>query len=346
MIIGTPSRSLASRLLASRPAVWVGLISYPLYLWHWPLLSLLRNFERAPSSFAIGAAVVLSIALAEATRRLVERPVHSLRLTPVTAGLAGCMIVTIGGLSILFATSPGEDHELTNSSCVRRYPYQAQSLWFCTLSKDAAPTILLLGDSHANHLYGGLSRALPSESVLSIGACMPTPGLVYPGGKGENGTCYNENFAAQSAFLHTRVIGTPTLKRVVISAMWRAFDKAGNEIDYGSGKVISTFGPVDGTPLHSYVAALERQIERIGDVPTTIVLDTPRRGVSVQVQRERQSALRGQIAELATRHSNVRVFDPMRLMCGDSWCRWSLLSDAHHLSRPGSDLIGEALAKQ
>nr|HET7859348.1 acyltransferase [Caldimonas sp.] len=50
LVVAAPGTHSAGRLLASRAAVAIGLVSYPLYLWHWPLLSLLRNFDRAPST--------------------------------------------------------------------------------------------------------------------------------------------------------------------------------------------------------------------------------------------------------------------------------------------------------
>src|SRR6185436_16894181 len=54
-----------------------GLVSYPLYLWHWPLLSFLRIAENGtPSRRLRAAAVVISIVLATFTYLLVERPVR------------------------------------------------------------------------------------------------------------------------------------------------------------------------------------------------------------------------------------------------------------------------------
>ena len=346
LIILSPGAPVNTWVLSSRAAVWVGLISYPLYLWHWPLLSLLRNFERAPSSLAIGAVVAGSFVLAEATRRLVEQPLSTMRLAPVAAGLAACMVTTMGLVAATFASTPVEARELVNAACMTRYPYRAPSLWFCSLSRDADPTILLLGDSHANHLYGGLVRALPGETILSIGACMPTIGLVFPAPKGTASTCTNEHFGEQSDYLNSHVVGAPTLKRVIVSAMWPAFDATGNEIDYWSGQVVSRFGPVSGTPLESFVAALERQLSRLGNVPITFVLDTPRRGVAVEVQRQRQAAFRKAIVELAARHPNTGVFDPMQVMCSPSWCRWNLLRDANHLSLQGSIAVVDAMVKQ
>ncbi len=65
------------RILAHRWIVGIGLISYPLYLWHWPILSYLRIMESATPSRAwrIGA-VAVSFLLAWLTWRFIERPMR------------------------------------------------------------------------------------------------------------------------------------------------------------------------------------------------------------------------------------------------------------------------------
>lgn len=65
-------------LLSNKLAVWFGLISFPLYLWHWPLLSFARIAEGGdvPSRTIRIGAVLLSIVLAWLTYKLVERPLR------------------------------------------------------------------------------------------------------------------------------------------------------------------------------------------------------------------------------------------------------------------------------
>ena len=337
LVVLAPGHQLGTRLLSSRLAVWIGLISYPLYLWHWPLLSLLHNFERAPSSLTLALLVAVSVVLAALTRRLVERPLVAPRLRTVAASLAAAMLAQAGLTTAAYASTPIEARAMANDACTRRYPYRPAGLWSRLLSKDAAPTVLVLGDSHAHHLYEGLARALPTEAVLSIGACPPMIGLVFPDRADATGACFNAGFKTQSDYLNEHVVGAPSLKWVVVSAMWRSFDASGREIGYWSGAPVpATFGPIETTPLAAYVHALERQIDRLGPLPVTIVLDTPRRGLDVDLQRQRQAALRAEIAALAKRHANVSVFDPMPVLRSDHWCRWNELRDANHLSRRGS----------
>jgi peptidoglycan/LPS O-acetylase OafA/YrhL len=347
LVVASPGPHRAGRLLASRIAVAIGLISYPLYLWHWPLLSLLRNFDRAPSIEAICATVALSFVLAALTWRAVERPLVTLRLRSVAMALAAAMLAGVGLATAARESVPAEANELANAACTARYPFRPDGLWFCRLSKDAAPTVLLLGDSHANHLYDGIAEVLPGDAVLAIGACMPTLGLVYPGRAEGGDACVNERFAVQSEYLQRHVIERAPLRWVVLSAMWRSFDADGREIDAWSGAPTSTFGPVTGSALDAYVAGIERRLDHLGsNVAVTIVLDTPRRGLAVDVQRQRQAPLRGRLLALAQRRANVQVLDPMATLCGETWCAWNRLRDANHLSHAGSVDIARALAAQ
>lgn len=77
VIIGSSTSSLARLVLSNKFAVWFGLISYPLYLWHWPILSYLHIIEDGtPHTDKRILAILLSIALAWTTYQFVERPMR------------------------------------------------------------------------------------------------------------------------------------------------------------------------------------------------------------------------------------------------------------------------------
>ena len=64
-------------MLASRPLAWIGLISYPLYLWHWPLLVFGATIKFAPLTLLERELVlVASVLLSWATYRFVEKPIR------------------------------------------------------------------------------------------------------------------------------------------------------------------------------------------------------------------------------------------------------------------------------
>ena len=78
LLIGAGQHAAANRcVLASRPMIFVGRISYPLYLWHWPLFSFTRVvLGHAPHPATAAGAIVIAFAAAYATYRLVESPIR------------------------------------------------------------------------------------------------------------------------------------------------------------------------------------------------------------------------------------------------------------------------------
>ena len=76
LVIAGGGDNATSRLLASRPATWLGGVAYPLYLWHWPLLIILTTAtgSQTPPLWLGVAVIALSLALAELTHRFVETP--------------------------------------------------------------------------------------------------------------------------------------------------------------------------------------------------------------------------------------------------------------------------------
>jgi peptidoglycan/LPS O-acetylase OafA/YrhL len=99
MIIAAGGNAWFNRtVLASRVLVWIGLISFPLYLWHWPLLVFVRLAERtAPSAWQRTGAVAVAIVLSWLSYRLLERPIRAGgRRRVKTVGLALLMMVVAG----------------------------------------------------------------------------------------------------------------------------------------------------------------------------------------------------------------------------------------------------------
>ena len=82
--------------------MYIGLMSYPLYLWHWPLLSFVRITESGNPSRAIRAsAVALAFVLAWWTYEGIERPIRkttSLR-TPLRLGAIAATLLVIATVS-------------------------------------------------------------------------------------------------------------------------------------------------------------------------------------------------------------------------------------------------------
>lgn len=77
LILAGPNTWINRMLLANRLMVFIGLISYPLYLWHWPILSYLQIIDSGiPSTEARIAAIIVSFLLAWITYIFLEKPIR------------------------------------------------------------------------------------------------------------------------------------------------------------------------------------------------------------------------------------------------------------------------------
>lgn len=185
-------KGAAVRLLATPPMVWIGLVSYSWYLWHWPLLALGRVSNFGERDFGRDLTLVLaSLMFAAATFILVERPIRRWRQQrrkplgwrPVFAGVMVCCAVAIGGWESLHASSARIE-----ASLPRRYkPEQVEHVPFCSLQlatpeqcnaiAGVRPLGLLIGDSHAGLSIWGFnlfaSRHGAALALLASPACAP-----------------------------------------------------------------------------------------------------------------------------------------------------------------------------
>jgi len=103
LILAGADARVGRRVLGHPLLVGIGLISYPLYLWHWPLLSFSRMLQPGEASAGwSGAAVVLSVVLAGATYRFIEKPI---RFGRRSAWRVGALFAGLASLALLGAAS-------------------------------------------------------------------------------------------------------------------------------------------------------------------------------------------------------------------------------------------------
>ena len=167
-----------NRLVLARPLfVFVGLISYPLYLWHWPILTFARLLT-ADSLSALAVAILVAVAfvLSWLCYRFVEKPLRHGSSRWVVPGLAGALACACAaGLALrvqatsLPARFPAEVQALADFS-YRYEPVYRERVCYLTPDQPpaalapecierqpaGAPLVVLWGDSHAAHLYPGL----------------------------------------------------------------------------------------------------------------------------------------------------------------------------------------------
>ncbi len=200
-----PGETLSGRFLASRPLVFVGLISYSLYLWHWPVFVFATYIDfREPSGILGVVLIALSFALAIISWRYVEQPFRMAQFRPrrrTAFGAAACaMALTAGSATVTASTDglpqrlrPGlqrilaeqDDHEARIDDCFFRTAQDVRNRRLCRIgAKNVRSSFLLWGDSHADAILPAVSRAAAraGRAGIFVGgeACPPLLGVTTP----------------------------------------------------------------------------------------------------------------------------------------------------------------------
>lgn len=204
LISAGPAACVNRIVLSNKVAVWFGKISYPLYLWHWPLLSLaliVNSGEATSRTMRIGL-VLLSIVLAWLTYKTIETPIR-LRSKGSTLQLVGVFCL-VGVLATPIMFFEGLPHRPVNKDKTRvfldRYYklhkfglsdyYQERCDFYdwptggnrnaidnaCTAVIGGRPTHLLWGDSHAQALSFGFRQnisPLAQLALIATSGCKP-----------------------------------------------------------------------------------------------------------------------------------------------------------------------------
>ena len=194
LLLSAPAAWFCRALLASPPLVWTGLISYPLYLWHWPLLVFFGIIKFAPLTLLErGLIVGLSFALAWLTYRFVEIPLRfgrpsPLRIVSLCSGMvliaaAGAVVVEGRGFDFRLpqeirdmAHVPTQSEKWRFHECLLDLSHETSFADSC-VDRNRRPLILVWGDSTAGALVPGLRKAQESRvfgiAQFTSSSCMP-----------------------------------------------------------------------------------------------------------------------------------------------------------------------------
>jgi hypothetical protein len=236
IIAAGPSAWLNRVLLSNQLMVWIGLISFPLYLWHWPLLTFVRMIEFGPpSTLTILVIVTLSFLLAWLTYVGVEKKIRILqmRFIPLRMGLT---MIAVAGVGFYIYTQDGaltssqkdlasrmqvnwdQYYQSISTNFPACLPQKLQAMVLkhedtvrCRQTVSANPnhTIVLIGDSHAEQLFAGIANQIsPNENLVYLtNGCMPFLGLTGKSCKSMEETL-------------DYILNEPSVRVVVLSQYW------------------------------------------------------------------------------------------------------------------------------
>lgn len=254
----TPS-TIATRMLEARPLVWIGLISYSLYLVHWPINAFAHyhSLQKLDPS-TIVAMTVASFALAAFSWKYIEQPFRQKNTftapLPIFAFSAGAIVVLCaGGAAGAFGKGFPQrfpDYaqqripvgDWRNGICFNEGSSQIENwnLEDCTRTRGFTTNVLLWGDSFAAHYVSGLdaniNRIQANVVEYTYAGCPPI--LSYFSYARPNCTRFNQRAL--------KIIGDAGIRAVILSGRWtdyeaRSFDGLQQTIDTLRGLGVRVF---------------------------------------------------------------------------------------------------------
>ncbi len=171
LLVLKKKQSVVGEVLSLRPLVGTGLISYSLYLWHWPVIVFYRHYDggAVPSVTTALALGIVSLLLSYLSYRFIEKPFRRLRVNAaktVKTGLASSAVIALTGIMILMAhgfmnrlPQPAQGMAsldvMWEWKCPHEQTFEGLAFSKCVVGapwEKATRKAILWGDSHAEHL--------------------------------------------------------------------------------------------------------------------------------------------------------------------------------------------------
>lgn len=333
--------------LSLKAPVAVGLISYSLYLWHWPVIVLQKThwlFYGGQFLWVeLAVMLALSFALATASWWLVERPFRKRMIlsdrrrlflwagaTTSTVAIACAVVILTGGLPGFLPQRNGGysewlsyDAALSTREGTCLIEEEGSLPPACLAISGEKPNVLIMGDSHAAHLWAGLSRNHPEVNILQATAssCPPTREAMqgfYP-------ACRQVLRQAMD------LIHGGKIDRVILAGNWAVFGGEGG-VEFArklraNGADVVLFGP---PPVYKRAVPRLLQLSQRNGDPST-----PSRFLAREV-----FAIDAAMAEQAQADGTPYVSE-LAIWCTDQICQTSvggapIQFDSHHYTAEGS----------
>jgi len=226
---------LCSNILASKPFVAIGLLSYSIYLWHQPILVYLRlNNAGQLSYIAKYTFLPMTVFVSYISWKYIEQPFHDAKITSrkfifYSLTIMGATLLAIGLIfynRMLVKTESFDSvavslkREAIHQDCTYKHTTAEDEKWFCKLSdSNQTPSFALIGDSHAEALINTVEKIAIANNIHGIAttlrACTP---LLY----------YNMPNYAECKLMNEKMFGyinKHQIKTVLIVAKWVGYHR-------------------------------------------------------------------------------------------------------------------------
>ncbi len=245
--LGSQSDNIVKRVLSLQPVVFIGLVSYSFYLWHWPILAFVRirlDVMELPTATAI-TAVLLAFVVSCLSWRFVEQPFRlspprgfSARAIAYLAAVSTAAAIALASIILFAQGAPNrldprviaayegkKDIDATSERCLDIWPRDGLCKFGADPQSNRDLDFLLWGDSHAGVVMPGVETAAIRRGKTGLfaghNACPPLLGIKRLD-QGPDHKCDEFNSAVLSVLASRNDIPL-----VILSARW-AFAAEGN----------------------------------------------------------------------------------------------------------------------
>jgi peptidoglycan/LPS O-acetylase OafA/YrhL len=360
ILISNKTSFINKIFLSNRLMVGIGLISYPLYLWHWSLLSFANIIQVSADGTLIQKKakiiiIIFSIIISYLTYIIIEKPIRYgtyknnflktslLILIMFVIGLIGYLIFKNEGYpsrgyikeedTILFQDYPHKPYN--NVNCKERLE-QFKYFNTCLLSKNKDPQIAIIGDSHSHQYYKSFSEKLNDKSIINISVfhCLPFSNEVLT----NKNKC---NFLSKKVFEY--IANTDSINTVILAGNFSYL--ASGEFEYnGNARIAKT---ATSEQITEFKLNAYKNISKISSKKNIIlILDTPEfffhpkecaivkgypiRNLYKKTPREcsvdnkefykKNHDYEIVFREILKNKKNVKIFNPKSVFCDQSKC--------------------------
>ena len=340
-------RGLLASALSSPPLRWLGIISYGVYLWHWPIFVLLtpdRVGLDAYALFALRVAVTLSAATASYV--LVELPVRRGKLLRSRAGWV-LGPVAVASLLALFVVATQGSAVATNAS-VSDIPGAKRDAGPARARTATETRVLVVGDSVAFTAAQGLSRVADQSNLAvwnqaKLGCGVLRADRIYVDGewKPQDPACndWPSRWAGYIDVFQPDVV-------VVLAGTWDVQDRevGGRRMEFGS----SQFGEFVRSEMEAAIHVLSSGGGRV------VLLTTPHYqppelalgGASARFDVARIDRLNGLYADVVKAHPQTATVIDLAAFVDGAGGAAALTGDGVHFTVKGGDQVARWLAPQ
>lgn len=182
LLLASPASFFNQKILSHRLLLGIGLISYPLYLWHWPLLSFARIITGSQPTPALTIIIIAtSSILAIASYKLIEKPLKNIQAHWPLTGLLALLMITVGSVGYFVKDFNGVVNRFSvpelqiregQYSCPGANPDEGMFCHFGNQNSDKL--VVVLGDSHMGYLTNAINQTNGSKYrfiFLGHGGC-------------------------------------------------------------------------------------------------------------------------------------------------------------------------------